>query len=610
MPRTISSKVPDSKDALRHARRALARGDFEAAQTDFRRVTEIDPDNVDAWIEFGALAARGGDSKEALRCYGAALAREPDRYEALLRSAVLLGGQSDFAAAAERLRRACEIRPDDSVPHRRLGQTLRALGDLDGAVTAIRDSLRLDPDDERTLAQLVYARMCACDWTGLEEEKARLKTAAGRSIGAGKRPAVSPFVAAVTYDDPAFAFEVANAHSRDVARRAERFEGGLAQRSRVSRSARVRLGYLSAGFTNHPTAHLTQGLYRRHDRSKFEVAAFSLMPMKGSAYATRIRDDCDLFIDLSQLSTRQAVDSIGQAEIDILIDLHGYLQNGRIDIAAARPAPVQVAYLGFPGTTGADFFDYVICDGVTVPSEHRRYFSEKPVFMPHCYQVNDREQNPSEAPQRRSDYALPDGVVVFCCFNMNYKIDARMFGAWMEILAAVPDSVLWLLRSNPVSERNLKCEASGHGIDPNRLVFADMVQKEDHLARLPLADLALDTRICNGHTTTTDALGAGLPVVTLLGRHFASRVAASLITNHGLPEMVTVTLANYTALAIALGSDRDRLARLGHQVRANATREPLFDIDRFMRNLDGAYLAMWQRHLDGLPPCPLEIVEG
>ena len=362
-----------------------------------------------------------------------------------------------------------------------------------------------------------------------------------------------------------------------------------------------------------------EGVYRRVleddpgqpvDRKAFNVLSFSHGRNDESAYREKIKTGSDGFFDLEAAGHTEAARTIFDSGVDILVDLNGHTRNNRLEICALRPAPVQATYLGFPGTTGADFLDYMITDRIVTPDDHSPYYSEHLVYLPHCYMIGDHEQEISDAPFARADFGLPEKGFVFCSFNGNYKIEPVMFGVWMSLLRKVPDSVLWLLRSSDLAERNLLSEAEARGVDGDRLVFAGRMPKDRHLARCRLADLALDTRICGGHTTTSDALWAGLPVVTVLGTHFASRVSASLLDAVGLPELITHDLQDYEALAFTLSQNPDALRDVKARLARNRLSEPLFDTPRFVRNLETAYRRMWEKYLSGEPPSRIDVVEG
>jgi protein O-GlcNAc transferase len=373
---------------------------------------------------------------------------------------------------------------------------------------------------------------------------------------------------------------------------------------------KLTVGYLSADFHDHATAHLMRSLFGRHDREKFEIHCYSYGPDDNSRYRKQIIEESDQFIDIRGDSHINAARRIYAGAVDILVDLKGHTRGARLGILACRPAPVQVHYLGYPGTTGADFIDYLITDRIVTPEDHAAYYSEKLVYLPHCYQVNDDLQEIATRDWLRSALGLPDKGFVFSSFNLPYKIDPVIFDSWMRILQQVPESVLWLFDDNQNARRNLRREAADRGIKPDRLVFAQKIGKVEHLSRLKSADLALDTRIVNGHTTTSDALWAGVPVVTLQGSHFASRVSSSLLHAVGLPELVTDGLEEYEKLAVRLALRPAELKAVCRKLNMHRLKEPLFDTARFVRNLERAYTEMWWIFSEGRAPTQIEVVEA
>jgi predicted O-linked N-acetylglucosamine transferase (SPINDLY family) len=350
-------------------------------------------------------------------------------------------------------------------------------------------------------------------------------------------------------------------------------------------------------------------LFGLHDREEFFISAYSYGENDGSIYRQRIEQDCDRFVDIAAIGDHDAARCIRRDRVDILIDLKGHTENNRLGISALRPAPLQATWLGFPGPSGADFFDYLICDRLVLPESDHRHFVEQPVWLPHCYYPTDFRQPVAQRFWERSDFGLPHKGVVLCCFNQPYKIDAAVFDCWLSVMARVPDAVLWLQEKNATVTANLCREAGKRGIDPKRLVFSEPLAKDLHLARLKLADLCLDTRIYNGHTTTADALWMGVPVVTLLGAHFASRVSASILSALGMTELITQTMNDYHNLTLNLAADSDALRRIREKIAYNRHRKPLFDTPRFARNLEKAYREMWRIYQRGGNPRPLTVEE-
>jgi len=363
---------------------------------------------------------------------------------------------------------------------------------------------------------------------------------------------------------------------------------------RHQNGTRIRIGYVSPDFRDHPIGHLTKAIYALHDRNRFEIHCYSLVRAEQDPVQQQIRNDCDLWHDLSDMDNVAAAEQIYADGINILIDLAGYTKQARTEIFALRPAPIQVNYLGYPGTMGATFMDYLIGDLVVTPSEHAAHFTEKLLQMPHTYQPNSRPQELS-LPLSRLDCGLPETGFIFCGFNQAFKISPEIFDIWMGLLREVPGSVLWLLEAGPIAEQNLRKEAQLRGVDSQKLIFAPRVPWLEHLNRQQHVDLLLDTFPYNAHTTASDALWAGVPLVTCIGETFPSRVAASLLTAAGLPELVTNSLEEYEKLALHFATSPDELNAIRKKLIANRSTAPLFDTKRFVRDLETLYERMMSR---------------
>jgi predicted O-linked N-acetylglucosamine transferase (SPINDLY family) len=556
---------------------------------------------MDERITKGRQALASGDRRSAVASFEAVLAEEPDNLAALIPLGRAHMLSSDFVKACEIFTRATQAAPDHAEAWRSLAECLRFRDQLDDALDAISRARSLAPDNPRILAQDVFIAMRACAWDDLEETRANLRDITYKTIARGEPSPMRPFMAATCYDDPMLALAVGRAEAGRLPVRA--LPASSAERSA---DKKLTIGYLSAGFGNHPTGQLVRKLFGHHNRKMMNILALDIGRDDGSDLRREIRDSCDGVLDLQTLSDRDAALAIRDAGVDILVDLHGWLQNHRMTIAAHRPAPVQVSWLGFPGTTGAPFFDYLLGDAIVTPGNHQRFFSEKLVRLPGCYQPNDSSPAVTAPPSRQS-VGLPDDRLVMASFNVAYKIDPQSFAAWCEVLRQVPGSVLWLLDTNATARRNLQDQATRHGIEADRLIFARFANKADHLARLTLADMALDTGICNGHTTTTDALWAGVPVVTRLGNHFASRVAASLLTAAGMKGQVAANPAAFVDKSVFLANNPERRAVLRNHLISGHSKLPLFDTARLARHLEVAYQAMWDRHRENLPPAAFEI---
>lgn len=503
---------------------------------------------------------------------------------------------NDLAGAIESLRRAVRADPGHAGAHARLGSLLVPSFQFGAAAKAFARALEIDPGLEDARVGLAGCRAQLCDWREREAEIAAVRAAAARRLAEGQPSPLSPSQAMVLGLPAAEQLAIA----RDTAERLAKVAKGLAKtaadlppRSAVRQGGRLRLGYLSSDFRDNALAHLTRRLYGLHDRERFEVFCFSLGPDDGSEYRRGIAADCDRFVDLAAASPAEAARRIREDGIDLLIDLTGFAAGSRPEILALRPAPVQAVYL-YPGTLGGVFTDYFLGDPVITPLEHQPFFGERLVLLPHCYQVNDHLQPVAARSFERESQGLPPDAFVFCSFNNHWKIEPTIWDVWMRILERVPGGVLWLQDMAPPARENLRREAEARGVRSDRLVFAPHLKKPEHLARCGLAHLFLDTWICNAHTTASDALWSGVPVLTCPGDHLPARVAASLLHAAGLPDLVVADLAAYEETAVRLAQDRAALAGLRARVAEARTGSPLFDTPRRVRDLESAYLAMWE----------------
>ncbi|HUL64372.1 MAG TPA: hypothetical protein VLW55_07130, partial [Burkholderiaceae bacterium] len=455
------------------------------------------------------------------------------------------------------------------------------------------------PGFEYLQGVLLHARMRICDW---RDHAAGLASLAAR-IEKGER-ASSGFSALSLFPSPQL-----QRRSAEIVV-ADRYppDPSLGPIPRPTAARRkLRVGYFSADFYAHATSYLIAGLLEAHDRSRIEVLGFSFGPDHQDEMRLRISSACDRFVDVREASDTEVARMSRDSGVDIAVDLKGLTQDSRPGIFALRAAPLQVSYLGFPGTMGADYIDYLIADRIVVPEHNQRYYSEKLVYLPDCYQVNDARRAVSERHFTRAELGLPESGFVFCCFNSNYKITPEMLDSWVRILQQVEGSVLWLLQDNSTAARNLRREARLRGLDERRLVFAQKLPIAEHLARQKVANLFLDTSPYNAHTTASDALWAGLPLLTLEGPAFHGRVASSLLACIGLPELVTSTMPAYEATAIALARNPEALATLRSRLWRNRLQSPLFNTSLFARHIEDAYARMYERHCQGLAPDTLHI---
>jgi predicted O-linked N-acetylglucosamine transferase (SPINDLY family) len=581
---------PDFTDALINLGNVrIDQQRLDEAQALYERALQLEPRTTEAHRNLGALFRIQGRLRDALACYRSALDLAPDQAAIHAELGAVLRDGGDLEAAIAAYRKAIALDPGPAWTHCELGDTLKVSGQLEQAAAAYRQALAGDPDNARALDGLVQVNQHMCRWDGIEESWQRLRQLISTGTGTG----VSPFS---VLSFPASAAEQL-ACARQWARRALAFAppllGAAAGSSAPRARDRLRIGYLSWGFHRHATAYLTAELFELHDRTRFEVFAYAYGPDDGSAIRARIRGACEHFIDISADSHVAAARRIREDGVDILVDLTGYTLGARTWILALRPAPIQVNWLGYPGTLGADCVDVLIADPFIVPEGKEGGYAERILRLPDCYQVNDRRREIAEVVPSRADCGLPARGLVLCCFNQAYKILPEMFGLWMRVLRSVPDGVLWLAEANPWATENLRRAAAGHGVAPERLIFARRKPLPEYLVQFRLADLALDTFPYTSHTAASDALWMGCPLATCAGETFASRVAGSILRSAGLPELVTESPAQYEALVTGLATTPEKLQAVRRKLQENRDSCPLFDTPRFVANLERVYEALF-----------------
>ncbi len=600
-------------------------GDFEAALESYDYAISYRPDYADAHYNRGVTLQALNRIEEALASFARALSLRPRFAEALYNQGIALHQLRRLDEALRSYDRALAIAPTFAQVHNNRGNTLQQLGCYQEAVLSydaalqshpgladaynnkgnalaqlgrveeaqqsFQRALQLDPGIDWLPGAWLRTRQQLCEWSGIDA----LVTEILDGVAAGGK-VTQPFTLLAVSDDLAVQRRAAEifADERHLV------QSPLPPLGKRRRKGVIRIGYYSADFHNHATAQLIAGLIELHDRRRFFVSAFSFGTNKPDEMTQRLRRGFDQYIDVGSCSDREAAQISRDLEIDIAIDLKGFTAHSRAGIFAHRAAPLQVAYLGYPATMGACYIDYIVADPTVIPHEDRHHYAEKVIYLPHSYQVNDSKRTEIAAERSRRELGLPPTGFVFCCLNACYKITAATFAGWMRILRAVEGSVLWLLTENSTAARNLCQEAAAHGVSGARLIFAAPLPHLQHLARYRLADLFLDTFPCGAHTTASDALWCGLPVVTRLGESFVSRVAASILRSVGLPDLVATSQEHYESLAIELARDPARLAGIKNRLLANRRSTPLFDTDLFTRHLESGYQSIYERYHSGL----------
>lgn len=585
---------PDNAEALSNCASALlALKRPEEALSLCERAIHLKPDLPEAYNNLAGALRRLGRYREAAAACQQALNVKPQYAAACSNLANILLADNLPQDAIEYCDRAIALDPDLAEAHEQRGAALIKCGRPEDAAQAYARVLEIAPDYNFALGALAHARLACCDWDDYEATRSRIVGA----VAVGK-PVVQPFTLLAMCDSPELHLQCAKILAADQMPANYRSSWN----GRRYRHERIRVAYLSADFHQHATALLMAGLFEAHDRGRFEITAISFGPDESGPMRQRLKRAFDRFLDVRAESDVAVVSLMQSLEIDIAVDLKGYTGDSRPAILTRRPAPIQVNYLGYPGTLGLEQIDYLLADPICLPPELRAQCSEAVVYLPDCYQVNDSNRVMAQHTPSRAEVGLPESQFVFCCFNNNYKLTPEIFSLWMQLLLRVPGSVLWLLGDNPAAVRNLRGEAERRGVSPERLVFAPRLPTEQHLARQRLADLFLDTLPYNAHTTSSDALWAGLPVLTCLGRAFPGRVAASLLNAIGLPELVTHSLSEYAERAFELATHPTQLKALRDRLALNRSNSPLFDTAGFCRHLESAYTTMWQRFEDGLAP--------
>lgn len=578
----------------------LDEGKAQEAALQYLAALEKNKDDTTALNNLGVILQKQGHYSHALMLFDRALVLDPAMVDAQVNRGNVLRDMGWTKEAEAALDHAAKDNPKVAALWSNLAVARQDLGRAEEAIEAYSKALEIDPQMSEARMQRLYQRAQLCDWSMLAHLDDELTL-----IDGGKEQCAA-FPALGMRDDPGFQFrrsqKLASMWADLAPEPLPPLDGG--------EDRRIRIGYFSGDFHDHAIMYLASGLFREHDRDRFEVFAYSSGQVRHGQLRDRLIAEVEHFHDTFEMAEQDIFEMVRSHQLDIAIDVSGYTRGNRTALFARRIAPVQINWLGYPGTMAAPFMDYIVVDPMLVPAEEREHVSERLLVMPHCYQPNDNTRPIAEAPTTRAEFGLPDDAFVFCCFNQGFKITPREFDIWMRLMNAVEGSVLWLHVTNAMARSNLQREAALRGVDPRRLVFAESRPNPEHLARHAHADLFLDTFAYNAHTTMSDALWAGLPAVTRLGRQFAARVGASLLVNTGMDELIARSDEEYEALALSLARDPARLAALRAKLAANRAQAPLFDTIGYTRALEQACVEVLERHRQGQPPADMAVAEG
>ena len=567
-------------------------GELKSAEPAFRKAVECNPNSSDVHYNLGTNLKRQGKNAEAISSFQHALIIKPDHTYAHYNMGNTFKDLDKLDEAIAAYERALAITPDYAEAALNMGLALQDQGKLLQAIDAYRRTLAIKPDYHSAKMYLRHMLGHVCDWQFYHQDQT-----ACLHLGVNTS-AIPTFAMLAIEDNPARQL----ARSRTWAKERYKEEPLPLPNRPTLLKKRLRVGYFSADFHDHATLHLMAGLLHSHDKSHFDIYLYSYGKQKSECWQNKLEKSGCRFFDCAQETDIQVLTLARTHNLDIAIDLKGYTQDTRSDIFQYRLAPIQVNYLGYPGSMAAKFIDYIVADPVIIPEQQRKHYSESVIYMPNSYQPTDNMRKILHTHTTRADFGLPKEAFIFCCFNNNYKISPYEFDIWMRTLSKVPGSVLWLIRSNKWVEQNLYREAEARSIDPSRIIFAEKVPHSEHLARHKHADLFLDTFNYNAHTTASDALWTGLPLITKVGDQFAARVSASLLTAVGLPELITTTAEDYETLILDFAQNPEKLIATKQKLTANLMKFPLFDTKLYTKNFERALKKAYYLYFNNQEP--------
>ncbi|XP_068655657.1 probable UDP-N-acetylglucosamine--peptide N-acetylglucosaminyltransferase SEC isoform X2 [Aristolochia californica] len=600
----------------------MERNLISAAATYYKATLAVTSGLSAPFSNLAIIYKQQGNYAEAISCYNEVLRIDPLAADGLVNRGNTFKEIGRVSEAIQDYLRAVAIRPTMAEAHANLASAYKDSGLVEAAIKSYSQALLLRPDFPEATCNLLHTLQCVCNWDDRESKFAEVEGIIRRQIKISVLPSVQPFHAIAYPLDPLLALEISRKYAAHCSLIASRYslppfmhpprfpvktDGG---------NERLRVGYVSSDFGNHPLSHLMGSVFGLHNRENVEVFCYALSQNDGTEWRQRIQSEAQHFIDVSSMSSDLIARMINEDGIQILVNLNGYTKGARNEIFAMQPAPIQVSYMGFPGTTGAAYIDYLVTDEFVSPLSLAHIYSEKLVHLPHCYFVNDYKQKnrdvlESVCRHKRSDYGLPEDKFIFACFNQLYKMDPEIFNTWCNILKRVPNSALWLLKFPAAGEMRLRAYAAAQGVHTDQIIFTDVAAKNEHIRRSALADLFLDTPLCNAHTTGTDVLWAGLPMVTLPLEKMATRVAGSLCLATGLgEEMIVNSMKDYEDKAIELAENPPKLQAFTNKLKAARLTCPLFDTTRWVKNLERGYFKMWNLYCSGAQPQHLKVTEN
>mgnify|MGYP003951901365 CR=1 FL=1 len=572
--------------------------DFSTALDFINKAIKLNPNFAEAYNEQGNALNELKKLEEAIKSYDNAIKINPKYADAYYNKGLVLHELKKLESAVENYDKAIKIDPKHIMSHNNKGFALQQLKKVDASLKSYNEAYKINPNFNFLFGKLIHTKNKLCNWETFNKEINSLK----EKLNTNKIASL-PFSILSLYDSPLLQKKTSEMYIKETFPK----KNILKPITKNLKNKKIRLGYYSGDFYNHAMSYLLAKLFELHDKSKFEIIAFSFSPERNDEMSKRISNAFDQFIKVNFKTDKEIAELSRELKIDIAIDLMCFTTNSRTGIFSEKCAPIQINYLGYPGTSGASFIDYIIADKTLIPKENQKYYSEKIIYLPNTYQVRDSTQKISNKIFTKDELNLPKNSFVFCCFNQNYKITPSVFDIWMRLLKKVEKSVLWLIKDNDVAAYNLKKEAEKRGIRSDRIIFAEHIPISEHLARHKVADLFVDTFPYTAHTTCSDALWSGLPVITRMGQSFASRVAGSLLNAINLKELITKTEKEYENLILKLSKNPKKIKEIKNKLKKNRLKKPLFNSKLYTKKIEYAYKKIYERYKSDLPLKNIEI---